>query len=430
MKRLFGINSSLLFLIGISIIFFAFIFLQSCKSPTEPISKGLSLKAADITCTEVWLNLNANNIPLPVNVTINKNDSLLFSITLTTVDTIIYDNNLSPNKAYTYQAQSGNLKSETVTVNTLDTTSHSITWQKFVIGEFQSTLYDVWGTDENNVYATGIVRLNGNAYGMLHYDGNEWQPVSSTGGYAIYGFGKNDIWTAGGGVFHFDGTTWKQIDSKIVNSQAIPLDSILFYNTPYKAIWGTSSSNLYLVGGKGRVIYWNGSKASIIYDYNDPNDFSFSDINGTSTNNIWATGQKKSAFANLVFHYDGSLWRQDNSVPFYQEVSTTVFTPTYGQSIFGGVEVSIKKFDRWYNMIYPIGYVIGKIRGKSINDFFAVGDWGTVVHFNGLTWHYYSELYTPSGGANHGVFEIGNKIFVVGDNEDDISAKIIIGTKQ
>lgn len=111
----------------------------SCKSPTEPISKGLSLKVADASCTEVWLNLNANNIPLPVNVTINKNDSLLFSITLTTVDTIIYDNNLSPNKAYTYQAQSGNLKSETVTANTLDTTSHNITWQKYVIGEFQST---------------------------------------------------------------------------------------------------------------------------------------------------------------------------------------------------------------------------------------------------------------------------------------------------
>ncbi len=420
---------SLLFLVTVILI----TFLQfNCKSPTTPISKGLSLKVADVSCTEAWLSLNASNISLPVNVTINKNDSLLFNITLTSSDTIIYDNNLSPNKTYTYQAESGNLKSVTVTANTLDTTSHDYTWQKYVIGEFQSTLYDVWGTDENNVYAAGHIQLNGNPYGMLHYDGSQWQPVSNAGGYAIYGFNKNDIWTAGGGVFHFDGIAWNQVDSKIVNSQAIPLDSILFYNTPYKAIWGMSSSDLYLASARVRetvnIIHWNGSKASIVYTQASQNDFGFNDINGTSDNNIWATGGKNNGPAYLVFHYDGSLWQQDNS--FALDVSTTVFTPTSDQTIIGGAEVAIKKFDKWYNMNYPIDYVIGKIRGESINDFFAVGDWGTVAHYNGLTWHYYSELYTPSGGANHGVFEIGNKVFVVGRNADGISAKILIGTKQ
>ena len=131
---------SLLFLVTVILI----TFLQfNCKSPTAPISKGLSLKVADVSCTEAWLSLNANNISLPVNVTINKNDSLLFNITLTSSDTIIYDNNLSPNKTYTYQAQYGNLKTEAVAAKTLDTTDHDYTWQKYVIGEFQSTFYDV-----------------------------------------------------------------------------------------------------------------------------------------------------------------------------------------------------------------------------------------------------------------------------------------------
>ena len=283
----------------------------------------------------------------------------------------------------------------------LETTSHNFTWQKYVIGEFQSNLYDVWGTDGNNVYATGIVRLNGKPYGILHYDGSQWQPESYAGGYAIYSFSKNDIWCAGGAVFHFDGTTWNQIDSKIVNSQAIPLDSVLFYNTPYKAIWGTSSSNLYFVSARVRetvnIIHWDGATASIVYTQVSQNDFGYSDINGTADNNIWATGLKSNTLAYFLFQYDGSIWKQDHSVP---TVSTTVLPINNFDTIIGGLGVYVGRFGNWRDMNFPVDRGIRKIRGKSINDLFAVGEYGNVAHFNGVSWDVYDELYTPSGGLN------------------------------
>ena len=78
--------------------------------------------------------------------------------------TIIDDDNgigLLLDTTYTYFAvrvdSLGQLKdtSNIVTQKTLAPTSHNYTWQEFTIGDagFSNALYDVWGTDENNVWA-------------------------------------------------------------------------------------------------------------------------------------------------------------------------------------------------------------------------------------------------------------------------------------
>jgi hypothetical protein len=416
---------------------FLFIFLQlSCQNPTSP-SYNLTLTKLDVSCTETWLNLNVSDISLPASIIITKNGNSFLTLNLTVRDTVIYDNSLSPNKSYSYQVEyKGGLaiqKSELATVKTLDTTSNNYTWQKTVIGEFQSTLYDVWGTDENNVYATGTIILNGQSYGMLHYNGTQWQPIADAGGEAIYGFNKDDIWCAGGGVFHYDGTSWKELDRKSTNGQGIPLDTVLFNHSPYDAIWGSSSSDLFLASkrsqNKATIIHWNGSKAAVVLNKDLPYTFNFNDIYGTSDNNIWAVGVEGDSYnSDLAFHYDGTEWQEDISNPL--QSFSTVFVPTPYLSLFGGIGVEIKKYNKWENMNCPEEYFIGKLRGNGVNDFFAVGDWGTVVHYNGVSWHYYKELYNSGGAQNFGVYETSNKVFIVGRNENGISANIIIGTKQ
>ena len=100
--------------------------------------------------------------------------------------TIIDDNNgtgLLLDTTYTYFAvrvdSVGQLKdtSNIVTQKTLAPTSHNYTWQEFTIGDWQSALYDVWGTDENNVWAVGSVTINDTVYGVLKWNGIEWLPV-------------------------------------------------------------------------------------------------------------------------------------------------------------------------------------------------------------------------------------------------------------
>ena len=63
------------------------------------------------------------------------------------------------------------IKRQKVTQKTLAPTSHNYTWQESQLVTWQSALYDVWGTDENNVWAVGTVMINDTAYGVLKWNG-------------------------------------------------------------------------------------------------------------------------------------------------------------------------------------------------------------------------------------------------------------------
>ncbi|MBI9112947.1 hypothetical protein [Maridesulfovibrio ferrireducens] len=116
-------------------------------------------------------------------------------------------------------------------------------------------LRDVWGTSDKNMYATGGWDK------FFHYNGTSWNKVSITKDsfwpMAIWGFSENDIYVAGVGgglsvytdryagssswkisltkqIGHFNGSDW-------TISMADPTGN-------YRAIWGTSPTNLYAVG--------------------------------------------------------------------------------------------------------------------------------------------------------------------------------------
>ena len=79
---------------------------------------------------------------------------------------------IQPTLTYAVRVDSlGQLKdtSNIVTQKTLAPTSHNYTWQEFTIGDagFSNALYDVWGTDENNVWAVGGVTINDTVYGII-----------------------------------------------------------------------------------------------------------------------------------------------------------------------------------------------------------------------------------------------------------------------
>ncbi len=76
----------------------------NCKSPTTPGGKGISIFVADVGCTEVWLNLCANNVILPANIIIKKNGNKFINLNLTTKDTTLYDSTLLPSQTYMLQS--------------------------------------------------------------------------------------------------------------------------------------------------------------------------------------------------------------------------------------------------------------------------------------------------------------------------------------
>jgi hypothetical protein len=303
--------------------------INSCKDdlpvvppdiPPDPIilKDTLAVSITDITHRSLTINVSTtqNNPGSVIKLfrSDNSSETLLAEYLIDVKDTSLIDDNngagLELNKEYSYYAlridSLGERKdsSNIVTAATLNATSHEYTWEEFIIGEFQSSLYDVWGTDENNVYAVGTIIINDTAYSVIKWDGNSWKPEKKIGGQnAIYGFSETDIWSVGGGVEHYNGIEWVQIDSKSIGGQGFPLDSILHHNTPYTSLWGTSSSNMYFGNNKGKIIHWDGKKAKVLYDFG----IYITDINGTSEDNIWITGGGANIF---VAKYDGSIFEK------------------------------------------------------------------------------------------------------------------------
>lgn len=152
------------------------LFLQACNenppvTPTPPIElkDTIIVTIEDVTHRSITVNVQStvNNPQSAVRLyrLLNSSEGLVAEYPITVEDTTIIDDDngtgLLLDTTYTYYAvrvdSTGALKdtSGSVTARTLAPTTHNYTWQEFTIGEFQSALYDVWGTDENNVYACG-----------------------------------------------------------------------------------------------------------------------------------------------------------------------------------------------------------------------------------------------------------------------------------
>jgi hypothetical protein len=333
---------------------------------------------------------------------------------------IITGMGLSLNRAYTWYAVSadstGMVKdsSSIVQVSTLDTTSHDYTWEIIIPGgaTFTNDLRDVWGLDDNNVYAAGAVTLNDTTRAVLKWDGQKWDPFFRGGGiYTIYGFSSDDIWIAGNLVYHYDGTEWTRMR-----------DTVIEGNKPYYALWGSGSNDIYLGSERGKLIHWDGQKARVAADFG----IYISDIYGTSANDIWIAGTNEIDKLLLV-RFNGTSFEHILKLPPVSGTLYSIYTTKNKDLYVGGNGVFKKKGDQWVNQ--NVNDVILKIRGTNTNNIFAVGGHCSVYHYNGSTWKYYDELRTQ-GGINYGVYVTENKVFIVGINEDHLRAKIIIGTRK
>jgi hypothetical protein len=109
----------------------------SCEKNTTPFEKQTSqidLTVEEVTCTEAWLRLKVEEPPEGTTFQLLRGDSAVASGTLTSSDTLLYDEDLLPNRNYAYRsfllkdekriASSGEPK-----VTTMDTTSHEFQWE-------------------------------------------------------------------------------------------------------------------------------------------------------------------------------------------------------------------------------------------------------------------------------------------------------------
>jgi hypothetical protein len=297
----------------------------------------------------------------------------------------------------------------------LDTTSHNFVWEIDTLGDYGSYLNDVAIIDENNVWVVGQIivddpdsSFNGTGrekFNAAHWDGSEWEliriaPTPYLYGvyYSVYAFNTNDVWFGGSIVVHFNGNKFTPYGSL----EGFPGG---FY---VNKVWGTSSSDLYFVGGNGNIVHYDGSDFRRM---ESGTETGIINIWGLDGQHIWAVTYQNNAngIINEVLFYNGNEWTtkfnksEDNWPPVdYTKPSGTFRSVwVYGDTVYiscaslykesiktgEGILVPLEE------MHWQLGWGTGNVRGRNYNDIVVTTSFGSEVsHFNGKNWKFYEEL--------------------------------------
>ncbi len=391
----------------------------SCDT-NEPDSKtGITLSAWGVSCTEVWLKLRTENTFGEIIITRDENE--IVKITTEKTDTVIYVDSLLPNTTYTFQALLNGYiitKSEKVIITTLDTTSHNFTWQTWTFGGGggASFINDVAIIDENNIWVAGEIYLpdslgnpDDKLYNLIHWDGESWKPQKVTVNfrgflitpalYGIFAFSANEIWLAGGLAVFGDGKNWTPHDVRLITG----FDTLFL-----QKCWGVNPAEMYFVGMTGAMAtFRNGVWQKIESGTRD------------YINDIWGIVNENNetiAYAPVSSFFtpgDRKILRiknnQVDSIPWsINRLLYSAWTNSEGYLYVCGSGAYENKTGNWKEISLP-SIRMNRIRGNDANDIFIAGDFGMVIHFNGVSLKIYEDVFD----AGYGGLAIKRNIVVI-----------------
>jgi hypothetical protein len=409
----------------------------SCNT-TEPIpvDQNITLSEIDAAVIEAYLNIHIENPSPNKELVLERNGQRIMSFTASKVDTAITDTGLTENTVYRYRAkliENGTVigESSEISITTLKPTSHEFVWQTYEIGDITSTIFDVAVIDENNIWAVGEIylrdstgQIDPHAYNAVHWNGNKWE-IKRIQFYTICGQDnktayparsiiniENNIWiTAGDQVTHLEGTLQKEIS-------CLPISFLI------NKIWGTSSSDLYIVGDGGNIAHYDGKNWEKIVSQTNVN---LTDISGElSGENIYICGYNDFNPTVLLKYKDGKIEKIVESLDFLTndpgkisgiiksvwKKRSRLFTSTaYG--LYSSEENTKGEGKAIWKGNY-LDWGVESIRGNEINDIIGCGVFGKIWHYNGVSWKRYKELERETDGLKR--IEIkGNVCAAVGE---------------
>lgn len=304
-----------------------------------------------------------------------------------------------------------------------DTTSHEFSWQIDSIGIVGSYFNDIVIIDENDILAVGDLDLedttSGNRiepYNAAQWDGTAWsflKTYPSSGTYhaniSVFAFNSSDIWTSFTAPYHWNGSFWIGYDTNGIH------DAYTY------GIWGTSSSNVFIVGTDGRITRFNGSQWTAM---ESGTDIKLRDIYGNG-DHVFAVGYNDDGRSVVLELRNGQWQKIFSSVSYYGDLSQNDYGRTTAVSVHGDIAYIISKAG-----IIKYNYKSKKIKlikaedalitrhdyiricVNSGNDILLIGLGGYIVHYNGKTWKKFT--YFPD------VFGYGNVRFVSGHFKDNV----------
>jgi uncharacterized repeat protein (TIGR01451 family) len=263
-------------------------------------------------------------------------------------------------------------------------------------------LYGVWGSSGSDVFAVGD-------YGtILHYDGETWSAMDSgttrdlSG---VWGSRGDDVFAVGanGTVLHYDGATWSAMDSGNTSD--------------LWGIWGSSGANVFAVGGS-TILHYNGLAWSAM---SSGTIGWLRGVWGSSASNVFAVGSMEYCEAEPgewvcwygagILHYDGASWDDGWGCDTRQEGPLESVWGSGGGDVFAvGDYGTILHYDSAMDSGTDT-YLTG-VWGSDGGDVFTVGSGGTILHYDGVAWSPMDSgtreyLYGVWGSSGSDVFAVG-----------------------
>lgn len=240
-------------------------------------------------------------------------------------------------------------------------------------------LASIWGSGAD-IFAVGS-SCSGSL--LLRYDRSGWDHPPGCGACCgfnvspnVWGTSATDVFTVDRNDYppsvsttirHFDGQQWSQVYSRQCSFAAPspPGSSCFDY---LDAVWSSSSTDAFAVGGQGTIKHFDGTSWT-----------QQASVTANELRAVWGTGPGGGLFA---VGDGGAIVFSDGSTSILQASGTS-------QALYA-------------------------VWGTSASDVFAVGAAGTILHYDGASW---TAQVSGSNETLHGIWGTsGNAVFAVGDN--------------
>lgn len=409
-----------------SLVFLAFVAVACTDTGTEPrdIPERVKLTLIDVAVRETYLHIAVAGPTMEESLFVHRDGRTVLRLPAVE-DTSIADTGLVQTTTYAYSAflvatTETTGTSNIISARTLAPTSHNFTWQTFLLGDGNgSALYDVALINDSLAFACGEIYLGGDPtrYNAAIWDGGAWNIVRIPYYYqgqpfynpiqAVFALSKDDVWFAGNGVIHWDG------------HQYIPIDISAVWG-PYRInrIWG-NVGDIWIVGEGGAMAHrdasgtWQRLESGTTTQIND----AWGVVNPvTGREEVYCSAGDRVLRIRSTDNID-SVWRTTRTRDgIWTHSGFPIFTA--GDGVFEN------SAGRWQEANIGAGIYTNAIRGNALNDLFAVGDFGLLAHFNGMTWN---PLVQNPGGDYYNLAMRDRLVVAVG--EMNARGLIIIGRR-
>ena len=158
------------------------------------------------------------------------------------------------------------------------------------------------------------------------------------------------------------------------------------------AVWGSSASDVWMVGDGGAPLHWDGSTWTNWWG-GVPNGLG--GISGTATNDVWAVGS-----AGTIVHWDGNGWTRVASNTTSDLFAVWANTPTSAWAVGSDGTIVQLSGATWSPVTSGVSSYLYGVWGSGPSDVWAVGDAGAILHYNGSGWT------TSSSGVTNSLYGV------------------------